>query len=523
MAVFDPIEERLCLRVVYDGAAGAGKTTNVRQLAVLFAAQRRSQVISPATIGDKTLFFDWLQISAGAVCGLPLICQVVSVPGQAAFTARRRRLLASADVVVFVCDSRTAELERARGALSVLDDLEGERALVLQANKQDHADALAGGAVVAALGRPGAAVVEAIATEGIGVIDTFVSAVRSAARAIESRSEKDGGLRLPVRRAEDERALLHTLAAVPIDRYGAAEILLEEAAATMLVGGGPVSVPDVGAARTIRPAAAPEREEAIVAPAAVATEEAHPSAVESWAPAPLAPLPTPDVPTGFVWPAHTGRQLLRSLALEGAAPVGPRGASAATASHLLSTSLVERFDDPDLARQALVRAARARTQLESLLVADTVLVVQPAPDGASWLWTVTPRIEPAAPWLTGDPRTRLVALAGEIVHAVRFGLRNGIAFASGLEGFGIQHGTLRYAGPLVVTDEPARAAARLLSGALRDASGLGVDRGVLVDALAREITARVGAEDRDALAVACAPGDGVAEDLRAILGVSEAA
>ena len=148
MAVFDPSEQRLVLRVVYDGAAGAGKTTNIRQLGSLFVAQRITQVVSPAELNGRTLFFDWMQISAGAVCGFPLICQVVSVPGQAAFTARRRQLLESADVVVFVCDSSKEKLNDAVDALLLADELvlpTGEALpLVFQANKQDQEDAVDG-------------------------------------------------------------------------------------------------------------------------------------------------------------------------------------------------------------------------------------------------------------------------------------------------------------------------------------------------------------------------------------------
>ena len=74
MAIFDPVLQRIAVRVVYDGVAFAGKTTNLKQLCTLFAAQRSNELHTPAELRGRTLFFDWMQIMAGAVCGFPLLC-----------------------------------------------------------------------------------------------------------------------------------------------------------------------------------------------------------------------------------------------------------------------------------------------------------------------------------------------------------------------------------------------------------------------------------------------------------------
>ena len=65
MAVFDIGQQRMCVRVVFDGLASAGKTTNLRQLADLFATQRTGELFAPAEMDGRTLYFDWLQIAAG--------------------------------------------------------------------------------------------------------------------------------------------------------------------------------------------------------------------------------------------------------------------------------------------------------------------------------------------------------------------------------------------------------------------------------------------------------------------------
>jgi|GEM_PF-718264 len=490
MAVFDSSEQRLVLRVVYDGAAGAGKTTNIRQLGSLFIAQRVIQAASPAELAGRTLFFDWMQISAGAICGFPLICQVVSVPGQAAFTARRRELLESADVVVFVCDSSRKKLESAVDALMIADELvlpSGEALpVVFQANKQDQEDAVDGKTLLGATRRPNVHVVEAIASEGIGVVDTFVAAVRTAARAIQARLDA-GALKIPVRRAEDAHELLARLVSVPIDREAAAEMLLEEASAAFMVG---------DAAATLDVTAALGGAEQTLAPEPEEPELESPASS-------VAPLPTGDVPTGYIWPAHTGRAMLSELALQANVTVGAKRIHNVAGEHVLTTSLDDRFTDAELARQALVRAARERTQLESLLVPETVLVVQPAPDGASWLWMVTPRLEAIPHWLAVNTRARTDELGAAIADVICMSLRHELAFAPTLEVFGVQSGSVRYVGPLHRSTAPSRSALELLAGVVGELQADHIDVDQLVVAVGRRLEVRLRAVEMALVAQEC--------------------
>ena len=67
MAFFDPAEQRMGVRVVYDGVARSGKTTNLRQLCALFATQRTTELYTPAELDGRTLYFDWAQFHAGVV------------------------------------------------------------------------------------------------------------------------------------------------------------------------------------------------------------------------------------------------------------------------------------------------------------------------------------------------------------------------------------------------------------------------------------------------------------------------
>jgi len=172
MALFDSEQQKIILRVVYDGAERAGKTTNVTQLCSFFSAMRRSEVYSPEVREGRTIYFDWMQLEAGLIAGYRIRCQLLTVPGQSGLSRRRWQLLKTADAVVFVCESTPAGIEAARPMFQLVRDYlqslkQAEVPLVLQANKQDMPGALSPHAVAAALGwNPAGMVVGARAAEG---------------------------------------------------------------------------------------------------------------------------------------------------------------------------------------------------------------------------------------------------------------------------------------------------------------------------------------------------------------------
>src|SRR6202790_1744660 len=116
MAVLDPRSDTVVIRVVYDGAPMAGKSTSVGAL----GRGLGSDVYSPAEVGGRTLYFDWLDYTGGLFEGRRIRCQIISVPGQATLAPRRRRLLESADAIVFVSDSSPEAFEADRAYLSGL-------------------------------------------------------------------------------------------------------------------------------------------------------------------------------------------------------------------------------------------------------------------------------------------------------------------------------------------------------------------------------------------------------------------
>jgi signal recognition particle receptor subunit beta len=194
MAVIDPNDNCMVIRVVYDGAPMAGKTTSVATLGRGFGAD----VFSPADYNGRTLYFDWLDYTGGLFEGRRIRCQIVSVPGQATLAPRRRRLLRSADVVVFVGDSSPAGFEADRHYLSglrgVLDEVSGPPiGIVFQANKRDLADATPLDHLRSMLDEMElrSAIVESVATEGTGIREAFVFAVRLALDRIRELMNTD--------------------------------------------------------------------------------------------------------------------------------------------------------------------------------------------------------------------------------------------------------------------------------------------------------------------------------------------
>ena len=476
MPIYDPSVQRMAVRVVYDGVACAGKTTNLRQLSNLFAARRREELHSPADLRGRTLFFDWMQIDAGVVCGFPLLCQVLSVPGQVVLTPRRKKLLESADVVIYVCESREETLEAAKTGLALVDRIAKEQgreiAVVVQANKQDVTGALDGESLLRALDRPSAPFVEAIASEGVGVVDTFVTAVRSVARTVQARSEKDGQHLLEVRTVETASEMLAVLAREQIDPEWAAEMLLEEVQAALVADERPADI------------------EIAAKPPAIVVEREKVTEIPTSTPRTEGPvLPSADVPTGFIWPAHTGRAIVRSLALQGSsATLDADGRVTHLARGMVArTSVRARFVDEEAARQALVRAARECTQLERLLVPETVLVAQPSADGC-WIWRVQPDL-PSVDDLLATRGAKAELLAGygaAAVDALRISLRHGFSIEIAPRSFGIQNGAIRYIGELSpLPNTPERLSASL-SVAVSVVERAGADVTAFLEAVERE-------------------------------------
>lgn len=181
MARLTPERDALVVRLVYDGPPRSGKTTSLRAL----AAGMARGVVSPREEDGRTLYFDWLEYTGGTFDGIPIRCQILSVPGQQELASRRHALLVEADAVVFVTNSTPEHLPGAaahlRGLRDLLESMPAPRpGVIVQANHRDLPDALPLPALGEGLGLDGLTVVESVATESEGTREAFVFAVRLA-------------------------------------------------------------------------------------------------------------------------------------------------------------------------------------------------------------------------------------------------------------------------------------------------------------------------------------------------------
>lgn len=181
------------VRIVYDGPAFAGKTTNLKRLCELFPVERRSELYTPGALKGRTMFFDWMEIDGGRKGKHAYRFQLLTVPGQAARSYRRRPLLRMADAVVFVCDAQPSQLAETRKSFSQLkarlrDRRPEEIPLVIQVNKQDAEGAHTPQQMARLLRLDGSIpIVSASAAQGVGVRETILTIVREAVKKVNKQ------------------------------------------------------------------------------------------------------------------------------------------------------------------------------------------------------------------------------------------------------------------------------------------------------------------------------------------------
>jgi signal recognition particle receptor subunit beta len=192
MPSFDAARKSYVVRVVYDGPGMAGKTTNLQKICEFIPAERRSEMITPAELRGRTMFFDWLEVDGPRRAPAPIKLQLISVPGQIERNYRRRPLVEAADVVVFVCDASPGQIPDSMRAFARLRGTIKQRKtpipLVVQVNKQDVEGALDPVRMKKRLKLgDDVPVLPASAASGVGVRETLAMATRQALQVLGHR------------------------------------------------------------------------------------------------------------------------------------------------------------------------------------------------------------------------------------------------------------------------------------------------------------------------------------------------
>jgi mutual gliding-motility protein MglA len=144
MAFINKSAKEIQVKVVYYGPGRCGKTTNLLYVNQKMNARFMGKMISIDTRGDKTLFFDFLPLSLGAIRGFNIRVQLYTVPGQVLYNESRKMVLKGVDGVVFVADSmEVQQLPNKESLQNLRDNLRednldlDEMPLVIQYNKRD--------------------------------------------------------------------------------------------------------------------------------------------------------------------------------------------------------------------------------------------------------------------------------------------------------------------------------------------------------------------------------------------------
>jgi mutual gliding-motility protein MglA len=193
-------------KIVYCGPGLGGKTTNLAAIHGRLPEHARGRMLSIATEGDRTLFFDFLPVDLGLVRGFRVRFHLYPVPGQTFYAASRRVILRGVDGIVLVVDSQAHRLDENRESVADLRrNLARERGedaeplpLVVQWNKRDLPTALPIEFLRKELELEGLPSIEAVASEGRGVSDTLKACCKGVLRMMEAAGR--GGSASPVPR-----------------------------------------------------------------------------------------------------------------------------------------------------------------------------------------------------------------------------------------------------------------------------------------------------------------------------------
>jgi len=168
------------LKLVYYGPGLGGKTTNLLALKEILGTGECGRLVTLGTADERTLFFDLLPLELHDG-GISVQVKVFTVPGQRIHAATRKLVLAGADGVAFVADSRQSRIqanvesfvEMKRNLSSYGVDIE-RFPLVIQFNKQDLDDIRAEEELRRMAAKSKEPIYPAVASRQEGVAETFV-------------------------------------------------------------------------------------------------------------------------------------------------------------------------------------------------------------------------------------------------------------------------------------------------------------------------------------------------------------
>ncbi len=192
MTLISKANREICAKIVYYGPGLSGKTTSLRRIYESIRPSNRGEMVSLATEGDRTLFFDFLPIKVERVGDATVRLALYTVPGQVFYNATRKLVLQNADGVVFVADSQPDAMDSNLESLDNLRDnlremglVPDQVPLVIQYNKRDLAGVLPVSELRQQLNPNGVPDFETIAAKGKGLMEALRAITRTVIKSLK--------------------------------------------------------------------------------------------------------------------------------------------------------------------------------------------------------------------------------------------------------------------------------------------------------------------------------------------------
>jgi signal recognition particle receptor subunit beta len=216
MSVINQSAREVYAKIVYYGPGLSGKTTSLKRIYESIRPTNRGEMVSLATEGDRTLFFDFLPVRVERVGDATVRLALYTVPGQVFYNATRKLVLQGADGVVFVADSQPAAMDNNIESMENLFDNLKEMGLdgipvVIQYNKRDVPGVLPVAELRALLNKKGFPDFETVAQTGVGLLEALRAITRQVIRSLKEKgvvlAKPRKQQQVPVIERKDEQSL----------------------------------------------------------------------------------------------------------------------------------------------------------------------------------------------------------------------------------------------------------------------------------------------------------------------------
>lgn len=194
MSVFNSSDKSITCKLVYYGPGLGGKTTSLRAVHSILDPGQTTRPVMLQTDDERTLFFDFLPIDLGPLCGHRIRLQGYTAPGQVRYNLTRRCLLMGVDGIVFLADSTRERLQENIECLAAMHEnlaingvKPGQIPIVLQYNKRDLGDVLDKKELDAHLNPGKSAAFCTTATRHEAVFETFTTITKHTLNVVAQR------------------------------------------------------------------------------------------------------------------------------------------------------------------------------------------------------------------------------------------------------------------------------------------------------------------------------------------------